>query len=176
MKKLTLILTLLLVMAFSFSAMAEAATTELVAPENCPFEGAWLSIHENFNMYTPADWSILEVSEEKVNAGIIASFASPDATQTLDIAWQELSEDYTIEQIAKELTADTTNEEVESVDINGITFVSYERSAQNLFGAVFMDANYYGMYNMIFTPLSDEATQHSAVAMLTSIQFLTPAE
>ena len=173
MKKIVLALCLMLVLSLSLTAMATATTPAV--PEGIPYEGAWLNVANYFYIYAPVDWLVLEVTEEKAAVGIIASFSNADATQTLDIACAETTEDYTAEQLLTELSADAANGDVDSLEINGNTFVSYERAADGVFGAVFLDPNFYVMHNFAFAPITEEA-QATAVAMLLTVNSITPAE
>ena len=175
MKKLVSLLSLVLIIALAITATAETVDPELVIPKSCTYEGSWLNFTDNaFYMYAPTDWQVMQELDQKViDAGIISALTNADKTQSLSIAWTEVPEELTVEQIKEQITAAYT--EVDVATINGVDFVSYTDASNNGFGAVCLDPNYYGMYTFHFTPI-DEATQTIALGMLLSINFYTPAE
>ena len=171
MKKSIILVTLLMVLVLAFSATSFAEGTEnLVIPEMVNYEGKWVNFEDDsFYMYLPSDWTQNDLTAEQEAAGVYAFFTSPDKTKSLNIAWSEVPENVTVESVQANLA--TQFSEVEAIENNGITLVSYKAEKDNVIGVVCLDPNYYGMFNFAFHPAGDPEFETMAVAMLLSINF-----
>jgi hypothetical protein len=159
MKKTLALLLAMLLCLLTVGAMAEAAATEapadtqaieVPAVENgtvVPFPD------HNFQITLPSDWNVLEVSEDQTAAGVIFSCANPEGTRTFTIAFTTLDTATDLTSVATELAS--AYENVQTLTINQIPFVSYDISASDVTGIATLDASGLGLYQFVFYPASD---------------------
>ncbi|MEA4998174.1 MAG: hypothetical protein VB087_02170 [Candidatus Limiplasma sp.] len=161
MKKVLSLLMALFMVAFVTGALAEVtadAPIEVPVVENgtvVPFQDY------NFQITLPSDWNVLEVSEEQAATGIISSFANPEGTRSLTIAYTEFETATDIDSVAAELAS--TYQNVQTMTINEIPFVSYQIAENDVAGIVTLGASGVGMYQFVFYPASD--AEYGSLAM-----------
>jgi len=167
MKKLISLLLCLMMCFFSMSAIAEAAPTDTAAANNVvevsPVENGTVVpfTDHNFQITLPSDWNVLEITDEQTQAGIIFSCANPESTRSFTIAYSKFDTATTMDAVATELAGSYEN--VQTLTINGIPFVSYQISANDVAGIVTLDAAGVGFYQFVFYPASD--SDYSTLAM-----------
>jgi len=155
MKKI-LALVLVLVSLFSCAAVAETAV-ELVP----------ITFEDGFQIALPGDWVELELSDEEYEAGIFFAAASPDGANSVQISWNALEAEITIEDVQADLVGSYPGAAV--VELNGIPFVGFTDTENDLNGFTTLDAVEPGLYTFWFTPASDEAFYETAGAILATI-------
>lgn len=155
MKKL---LALILVLASLFSCAAVAETAVELVP---------VTFEDGFQVSLPGDWVELEVTDEMLEGGIFYAVASPDGANTLQISWNELEEEVTIEAVQADLV--TVYADAAVVELNGIPFVGFTDTENDVCGFTALDAVEPGLYTFWFTPASDEAFYETAGAILATI-------
>lgn len=156
MKKFFVLL-LTMVMLLCSAAMAEA-----------PFEGVWVQFEDGFEVLLPADWYEIEATEDMLASGIFYAACSPDGANTVQISWSELEAALTAQEIRSAL--DTEYPGATVIEFNGIEFVTFSDTVNDIFGMAALDGVDLGMYTFWFTPNSDEAFVETAVAIATSIR------
>ena len=156
MKKFFALVLMMLVLLCS-SAMAEA-----------PFEGVWVQLEDGFEVLLPADWYEIEATEDMLASGIFYAACSPDGANTVQMSWSELDAAMTAQEIRAAL--DTEYPGATVVEFNGIEFVTFSDTVNDIFGMAALDGVDLGMYTFWFTPDSDEAFVETAVAIATSIR------
>ena len=156
MKKFFVLL-LTMVMLLCSTAMAEA-----------PFEGVWVQFEDGFEALLPADWYEIEATEDMLASGIFYAACSPDGANTVQISWSELEAALTAQEIRSAL--DTEYPGATVIEFNGIEFVTFSDTVNDIFGMAALDGVDLGMYTFWFTPNSDEAFVETAVAIATSIR------
>ena len=134
-------LALVLVSLFSCAAMAEAV--ELVP----------VTFEDGFQISLPGDWLELELDEETMAQGIFYAACSTDGANTVQISWSGLDAAMTIEEVQADLA--TAYPDAQIAELNGIAFVGFTDTANDLFGFVALDAAEPGLYTFWFTPASD---------------------
>lgn len=157
MKKFFALMLMLLTLMMAGTAMAEA-----------PFEGVWVQFEEGFEVLMPADWLELEVDADAAAAGIGYAACSPDGANTVQISWNALDAALTAQEI--QAAMDTEYPGAQVVEFNGIEFVTFSDTVNDIFGMIALDGVDLGMYTFWFTPDSDEAFVDTAVAIATSIR------
>lgn len=163
MKK-ALAMILVLVSLFSFAAYAETAdeATAETAIELVP-----ITFADGFQIALPGDWVELELAEEQYEAGIFYAAASPDEANTVQISWNALEAEISIEDVQADLVA--TYPDAAVVELNGIPFVGFTDTENDIYGFTVLDAMEPGLYTFWFTPASDEAFYETAGAILGTI-------
>ena len=166
MKKL---LSLLLVLTLSLFAVAAFAETANNAVEIAPLENGTVVpfTDYNFQITLPSDWNVLEVTEEQAANGIIYSCANPESTRSFTVAYTELETATTLDAVATELAAAYQN--VQSLTINGIPFVSYDIAEHDVTGIVTLGGTGVGLYQFVFYPASDSDYGPLALQIASSI-------
>lgn len=158
------ILALLLAMVMCFcvvSAMAEEAPAEAV--EIPVVEGGtWVPFTDyGFQICLPSDWNVMEITEEQTASGIIFSCANPEATRSFTVAYSEFEAATDIQTIAEGLA--TTYPEVQLMTINGMDFVTYSVTENDVVGIATLGGSGIGMYQFVFYPASD--TDYGTLAL-----------
>lgn len=147
---------LALVSLFTFTAFAEEAI-ELVP----------ITFEDGFQIALPGDWVELELEDEQYEAGIFFAAASPDGANTVQISWNALEAEMAIEDVQADLV--TTYADAAVVELNGIPFVGFTDTENDICGFTVLDAMEPGLYTFWFTPASDEAFYATAGAIVGSI-------
>ena len=155
MKK-ALAMILVLVSLFTCAAFAEEAV-ELVP----------ITFEDGFQIALPGDWVELELSDEEYEAGIFFAAASPDGANTVQISWNALDAEISIEDAQADLAG--TYADAAVVELNGIPFVGFTDAENDICGFTTLDAVEPGLYTFWFTPASDEAFYETAGAILGTI-------
>ena len=148
-------LVLALVSLFSFAAMAE--TVELVP----------VTFEDGFQVSLPGNWIELELTDEIHAAGIFYAAASPDGANTVQISWNALEAEVSIEEVLADLAASYADATI--IEVNGIQFVGFTVVENDICGFTALDAAEPGLYTFWFTPASDESFVETAVAIVASI-------
>ena len=173
MKKIVALMMILAICLLSIGVYAETAAPDATA------EGEAIEVgtvengtvvpftDHNFQITLPSDWNVLEVSEEQASTGIIYSCANPEGTRSFTVAYTELTEATDISSVAAELAS--AYENVQTLTINGIPFVSYDISANDVTGIVTLGASGLGLYQFVFYPASDEDYGPLALQIAASI-------
>ena len=147
---------LALISLFTFTAFAEEAI-ELVP----------ITFEDGFQIALPGDWVELELEDEQYEAGIFFAAASPDGANTVQISWNALEAEMAIEDVQADLV--TTYADAAVVELNGIPFVGFTDTENDICGFTVLDAMEPGLYTFWFTPASDEAFYETAGAILGTI-------
>ncbi|MDD3335075.1 MAG: hypothetical protein PHI98_06090 [Eubacteriales bacterium] len=164
MKKVLAIVLATMMLLCSAVAMAEEAAIEVGAVENgvaVPFTDY------GFEITLPADWNVMEVTQEQADAGIIAAFTNPEMTRSLSVAYNEMEEAATIEDVAAEMAAAYT--EVQVITINDMSFVTYTIADKDVTGLVTLGGSGIGLYQFVFNPASDADYGPLAMQIASSI-------
>ena len=165
MKKfLALILTLLMLFAMGF---AVAEQTEEVAMEDL-FDGVWVQFEDGFELYLPADWYALELTEEWYAKGIFYAAGTEDFAYSCTLAWQPMTADLTLEQVREVIAAEYGQAEL--IDVNGVGLIVSIDAENNLLNFIALDAAEPGYYLFAFSPADDPDFQLLAYAIAASIR------
>ncbi len=168
MKKILTLLLATLMLFLATGALAEAAATS--APIEVPpvDNGTVVPFADhNFQITLPSDWNVLTVTEEQAAVGIIYSCANPEGTRTFSIAFTDFGTATDMDTVAASLAAAYQN--VQTVTINSIPFVSYEIPANDVAGIATLNAAGSGMYQFVFYPASDAEYGKLAAQIAASI-------
>ena len=163
-------LSLLLAMMMVFMVTGALAQTATEAPiEVAPVEnGTVVPFPDyNFQITLPSDWNVLEVSEEQAATGIIYSCANPEGTRSVSIAYTEFETATDYDTVVAELAA--AYEDVQTLTINEIPFVSYQIAESDVAGIVTLGTSGIGMYQFVFYPASDADYGSLAMQIAASI-------
>jgi len=172
MKRLLALFLSITICIFAVSAISETAsdtTSTGNAIEISPVEdGTVVPFPDhNFQITLPSDWNVLEITDEQAHAGIIYSCANPEGTRTFTVAYSESDTATDMNSIATELAG--TYQNVETLTINGIPFVSYEINANDVAGLMTLGSNGIGVYQFVFYPASDADYSSLALQIAASI-------
>ena len=159
MKKFLGLVAAMMMMTFAFGAMAEA-----------PFEGAWVQFDAGFEIYLPNDWLELEIAEEDMEAGIYYAVCSPDGAHVVQLTWNALDAEYTLEALQAELA--TAYPDAEIGVLNDISFVGYTDAENDMNVLVALDGEEPGLYGFWFYPASDETFAETGIAIMQSIRLI----
>ena len=143
MKKFLGLVAAMMMMTFAFGAMAEA-----------PFEGAWVQFDAGFEIYLPNDWLELEIAEEDMEAGIYYAVCSPDGAHVVQLTWNALDAEYTLEALQAELAT------------------AYPDAENDMNVLVALDGEEPGLYGFWFYPASDETFAETGIAIMQSIRLI----
>lgn len=167
MKKILTVLLATMMLFLATGALAEAAASDVI--EVAPVENGTVVpfADHNFQITLPSDWNVLAVTEEQAAVGIIYSCANPEGTRTFTIAYTEFDTATDLDTVAGSLAA--TYQNVQTVTINSIPFVSYEIPANDVAGIATLNASGTGMYQFVFYPASDAEYGQLAAQIAASI-------
>lgn len=162
-KLLTVILSMMLVLS-SVTAIAEenVITVDLIE------DGTWVTFDDyGFHVCLPSDWNVLEITAEAAEVGIIFSCQAPDSERSFTIAYNDLEAATDIETIAAGLA--TTQENVNTISINGIPYATYDIAANDVTGIVALSQDGTALYQFVFYPSSDSDFAPLALQIAASI-------
>ena len=168
MMKKILSLVLCLMMLFTGFAFAEEATDEMPATAEEAYEGVWVQFEDGFELYLPAEWVEIEVTEEMLEGGIFYVAASPDGAYTCQLAWTALEAETAIEDLQAELAV--AYPDATLMVVNEIPMIVYSDAENDMLAAVAMDAAEPGVYMFCFTPASDADYMVLAGYIISSIR------
>ncbi|HNW86086.1 MAG TPA: hypothetical protein PLP25_06460 [Candidatus Limiplasma sp.] len=146
-----------------------AAVTQITFDETAaPYQGDWLTFDDDgFQIYLPTDWKEADITDDMKTAGTFYAATSADGAYAMTVSYSEENNVTTNEELAAQLTA-AGYENVTQLDINGISVVGYDISAQDVSGMAFMDSN-GGMVVFSFTPASNETFKPIGQAIISSL-------
>ena len=154
MKKISILFLAVVMIFLSASAFAETASTENAIEVATIENGTVVPFTDyNFQITLPSEWNVLEVTAEQAETGIIFSCANPESTRSFTVAYTEFEQATDIDAVATALAESYTN--VQKLTINGIPFVSYDISDNDVTGIVTLGGSGIGMYQFVFYPASD---------------------
>lgn len=164
-KVLAWLLSLMMILGMA-GAVAETQTP-VVAIEDL-FEGVWVQFEDGFELYLPADWYEIEVSEEWNAKGIFYAAGTEDFSHSCSLAWQPMEAEYTLEQLQAELVSIYPDASV--VEVNGVGIIPFVDAENNLLNVVALDAAEPGYYLFSFYPANDEDFQVLASLIASTIR------
>lgn len=138
------------------------------------FEGVWVELEEGFQLYLPAEWLELEVTDEQAESGVIYSAASEDGALTFQLSWSALETETTIDDLRSELAVDYADAEI--VATENATLVRYTDTENDMNVYVMLDEADAGIYRLSFCPASDEELSKTAEWIAASISPVEPDE
>ena len=154
MKKI-LALVLSLMMLCCCAAVAEEAAPEVVydpAAIEALFEGEWVVFDDGVQLYVPAGWVELELTEDILATGTYYAIASEDGA-VLSLAWAALEQAVTIEDAFAELSV--TYPGASMIDNGAMLLVCYADAASDAMGYMAIDPAEPGVYTLNFSPMSN---------------------
>ncbi len=164
MKKLVALLLAMLMLACTTVSLAEDLTAQIEAT----FEGVWVQFEDGFEIYLPAEWLQVELTEEMIANSTFYAAVSPDMTQSVEIGWTGLEADADLHALAAELAA--TYADAQVLNINGIEMLMYTDTDFNALVLMACDAVEPGLYIFALTPADDEAFVEIGTAIALSIR------
>ena len=166
MKKLIAMIAALM-MLFTFSALAE----ETFSVEDV-YEGVWVAfVDDNFEMYVPSDWLVMEITEELREYGMYYAAVSPDGACSASVSWYAL--DAVADTAALEAEIAAEHPDAAIIDVGYAETVCYADLQEDALCFAMADQADPGMYVFSFTPAADENMQLLASVMMTSIRPIT---
>lgn len=158
-KLLALVLSLMMVFSFACALAKEPAVS---------YEGAWVKFEDGFELYLPADWLEVEVTDEIAAGGIFYIAASPDVSKMCQIGWSALEKDMSIEELQAAFA--TAYPDAFLANPSGVGLVGYTDAERNMLVAAALDGEEPGVYMFCFTPADDEAFQTVAGEIASTIR------
>lgn len=151
MKKLISLFACMLMLG-SGAVFAENNVVEPATVEEA-FEGVWVEFEEGFQLYLPAEWLEVEVTDEQAGNGVIYSAASEDGAQSFQLTWAAREAETTIEDLQSELVADYADAEIVATETAAL--VHYTDTENDMSVYVMLDEANTGVYTFSFCPASD---------------------
>lgn len=165
MKKIAaLFLTLMMVFALSFAIAQE---TPMIAIEDL-YDGVWVQFEDGFELYLPADWYEMELSEEWYAQGIFYAAGTEDFSQSVTLAWQPLEAECTLEEAQVEFEGEYPGATI--VEANGVQMLLFVDMESNLLNFIALDGTEPGYYLFAFSPVDDEDFQLLAALIASTIR------
>ena len=168
MKKrlMALLLAGAMVSGISSAAFAEAeteaaldevleVTMDMMDPDL--YDGTWVPFEAGFDLYLPTDWNVLEVDEEKAEAGIIFLVSPQENEDESEAALSVQVNDATgaeLEDIAKSYE-ELGFTDIGFVNANGIGCVIYDDEEDGLQGVSFLGES-GSLYTILMAPADNE--------------------
>ncbi len=163
MKKLAALLLAVMMLACSAS-LAEETT---IAVEEV-FEGVWVQFEDGFEIYLPAEWLEVEVTEEMLLNGIFYAAINPEGTQLVQIGWEGLEAEPDLAALAEAMKETCPDAQV--IVINGIEMLMYTEVETDTLTLAARDAAEPGLYLFGLTPASDPDFVEVGTAIACSIR------
>lgn len=176
-KKIALILaTMMTVAAIAPCAFAEAETEEggLINTADTAIEfdyhdidedlydGVWVATGLGFDMYLPADWELIDITDEMAEAGLVFGAGEEGGGANVMITCAALPEEvvdtYDIDALAEELAATYTS--ATYLDLNGIPAVGFDNDETKTSGFCILPGDGTLITGVIAPPSDDEYEEY----------------
>lgn len=172
MKKIAALL-LVLVMLFSMVAVAEE--TQTVAAETV-FEGVWVTFPDDgFEVYFPAEWLEVEITEEILATGVYYALTDPNGACAMAVAWYELAEAMDIDALEASMVA-AYGDKAARVNLGNVEAICYHVADSNALCFAFLDWVDQGLFTFNFSPADDEAVRLLASLIMNTVRPVEIAE
>ena len=172
MKKIAA-LALALVMLFSVAAVAEEA--QPVAAETV-FEGVWVTFPDDgFEVYFPAEWLQVEITEEILNQGVYYALTDPEGACAMAVSWHALEEKMDIAALEAALVG-VYGDKAAYVNLGNVEAVCYHLADSNALCFAFLDWVDQGLFTFAFSPADDEAVRILASLIMNTVRPVEIAE
>ena len=173
MKKFAALL-LVMAMLFPMAAVAEEEA-QTVAAEKM-FEGMWVTFpNDGFEMYFPAEWLQVEITEEMLAKGVYYVLADPNGACAMSIAWHALEEKLDIDALEAAMVA-AYADKAARLNLGNVEAVCYHLPDSNALCFAFLDWVDQGLFTFAFSPADDQAVSILATLIMNTVRPVEIAE
>ena len=134
---------ILATLACALAAALMAASGEGFSEREAPYEGIWVPFEDGFRLYVPAAWHTFEIPADQARAGLFyragndgGDDAVGETAMGVGVSYMSAGPLSTVEGLARDMV-DAGFDGVEILDLNGISAVSFHRSADDYRGVAF---------------------------------------